>query len=71
MKSSAFVIAVFVASCTLIPSFCYLFSQFLTQKEFRDIRLQQIAAQLEPTKGKKRQLQELMVTQAEDSLPQK
>ena len=51
--------------------FCRLSFQFLTQKEFRDIRLQQIAAQLEPCKGKKRQIRELMAAEAEDALPQK
>ena len=51
--------------------FCHLSFQFLSQKEFRDIRLQQIAAQLEPCKGKKRQIRELMAAEAEDALPQK
>ena len=33
--------------------------QFLTQEEFRKIRLKQLAAELEPRKGKRRQIVEL------------
>ncbi len=37
--------------------------QFLTQEEFKKIRLKQITARIEPRKGKKRQLQELVDTE--------
>ena len=42
-----------------------LFFQFLTQKEFKEIRLKQLRSAIAPRRGRKRQLEDLLEEQEE------